>query len=303
MSATSLRLPNLIIGGVHKAGTTALYTYLSKHPEICPSFKKEIDYFLPLTFDREAGPIEEYAGHFRHCGNQRFLLEASPSYLYGKERIAEKIKAACEQPRIIMILRDPAERLVSFFSRAVASSVLPKDLSFDEYVRISIETQDRHDRDIYARGVREGRYIEYLPPWLKVFGHDLKIVFFDDLRRDPHALMRNVCQWLSLDAACYEAQEFTIENKTVHYRFRRLHGFIHRCYMSTERFWRRNHGLKVALRRLYNAFNADVRRDSVVDPSAVERLRAIYAPSNRNLRLFLVEQGYSVLPSWLSDSS
>lgn len=293
-------LPNLIIAGVHKAGTTAVYSYLAKHPDVCPSYKKEINYYLPLLTGGEPAPIEEYESNFDHWRGERFRLEASPSYVYGKRAVAQRIKEDCPGARVLVVLRDPVERLLSFFSRAVASSVLPKELSFGEYVALSFRKQDEPTRDVYVRGVREGFYVDYLRPWQELFGRDFRVFFFDDLKRDPQRLTADICSWLGLDAGCYRPQDFTVENRTVHYRYRAIHRFVHEGYMATERFWRRNHRLKQRLREVYNRLNADANRGpSGIDAATLCRLKEIYAPYNEDLKRFLLAHDYRSLPAWL----
>lgn len=51
---------NLIIGGVHKAGTTSLFSYLMDHPKVCGSTKKEIHHYTPLRYDEKVGKLDEY---------------------------------------------------------------------------------------------------------------------------------------------------------------------------------------------------------------------------------------------------
>lgn len=294
-------LPNLIIAGVHKAGTTSLYGYLARHPQICASFTKEINYFTPLLFGRDLPEPEVYAGHFSHCVNEVFRMEASPRYFYGRERIAESIKSLSGDARVIVILRDPTDRLVSYFSRAVADSVLPGDSDFGEYISISVEKVDSVEHDPYSRGFREGIYIRYLESWQRVFGGHLKVVFFDDLRSRAPALTVGICNWLGLDGSCYEAQEFQAANKTLDYRNRALHRFVKNLYMKNEAFWRRNEALRKFARKAYNALNADEgRAPARIDDESLSRLRALYEPHNRELRAFLISNEYQLLPNWLN---
>src|SRR4051794_41003093 len=65
------QLPNLIIAGVSKGGTTSLFRYLAQHPDICPSPIKELRYFEPLRYGEPLTPIESCARHFEHCTGQR----------------------------------------------------------------------------------------------------------------------------------------------------------------------------------------------------------------------------------------
>src|SRR6185503_15252511 len=110
---STLKLPNLIIGGVHKAGTTSVFTYLSQHPDVCASSVKEIGFFMPLKYGEQLPSLQEYAQYFSNCvSSKRYLLEASPSYIYGKEVIAERIKKELGVSiKLIFILRNPADRL------------------------------------------------------------------------------------------------------------------------------------------------------------------------------------------------
>jgi hypothetical protein len=286
---------------VHKAGTTSLYSYLGKHPQICASFRKEIGFFVPLMFDKEIPALEEYTKHFSHCGNEYFRMEASPSYLYGKEKIAEAIKKTLPDVRIIVILRDPTDRLLSFFSRAVSKSALPVDIALNDYLSLSEQKVNSTVHDVYSRGVREGMYIEYIRPWQHIFGHSMKVVFFDDLQQSALDLTKNICAWLGLDTACLESQDFGIENKTRQYRYRKLHRYVKDAYMKNEAFWREHYRLKQRLRTIYNFFNADATSPlQAADEAGVAKLRSLYEPYNQELKVFLESHNYASLPRWLN---
>ena len=301
MTESNPRLPNLIIIGVHKAGTTSLYTYLAKHPDICPSFKKEIGYFLPLMFGKELASVEDYSEFFQHCRHQPFRMEASPSYFYGKENIAAPMRRVVPDARIILVLRDPTERLVSFFSRAVSKSTLPADIKFEDYLSISEQYLGSDDYNVYARGVREGIYIDYIEPWQDKFGEDLMVVFFDDLNESALDFTQSICSWLGLRTECYSSEDFTIENKTLQYKHGALHRRVKDLYMKNEAFWRKHHRLKQRLRKVYNTVNADNSGGlKTIENASVERLREFYRPHNTRLRQFLESIGQGALPKWLN---
>src|SRR6185436_4887174 len=130
-----LKLPNLIIGGVHKAGTTSVFTYLSMHPAVCGSSIKEIGFFMPLKYGKQIPSMEEYSKYWQHCaGEKKYLLEASPSYIYGKDVIADRIqKELGNDVKMIFILRNPADRLFSFYERKKANTYLGRNVSFKEF--------------------------------------------------------------------------------------------------------------------------------------------------------------------------
>ena len=294
-------LPNLVIAGVHKAGTTSLYSYLGKHPDICPSHTKEINFFGPLAFGRETASLDSYAQHFTHWRDEPYRLEASPSYLYGRDTIARALKSTLPEPAVVLILRDPVDRLRSFFSRAVSKGTLPEGMGLSQYLEVAREKRDSAEHTVYSRGIREGQYIDYIEPWRSRFGDRLKIVFFEDLKADAGRLTSSIVEWLDLDASTYRPEDFTIENKTVHYKNRRIHEFVRTVYIRSETFWRRHDGLKKWLRGRYNRLNAS--RDDgrqQLDQEAVDWLHDHYHPYNDRLRQWLLQSNVTGLPDWLS---
>ena len=227
-------------------------------------------------------------------------MEASPSYFYGKAEVAEAIRRELGKVKIIVILRDPTDRVISLFSRAVSKSEFPEGFDFQEYVSTSEMKQNAGERDVYSMGIREGIYINYIEPWQSIFGSDLKVVFFDDLKDDPIGLTVSICEWLGLDSGCFKPQDFTVENRTLHYRYRTLHRYMHKYYMKHEAFWRKHRRLKQYLRSAYNIFNSGTeKRLSTVDGAAVSRLQEIFAPHNAALKSFLLSNNYRSLPGWL----
>src|SRR3712207_6768036 len=113
------RVANLVIAGVPKAGTGSLFTYLAQHPDICGSNVKETGYFNHYDPRRHTGPppsIETYARHFAHCSGERYVLEATPTYSYGGRPVLTAIRTVLGEPRIVIALRDPTERLWSAYT-------------------------------------------------------------------------------------------------------------------------------------------------------------------------------------------
>ena len=120
-------LPDFLILGAQKAGTTALYSYLRKHPSIIGPSWKEVSYF-----DRHyaRGPAW-YRGNFPNKLRTRGALvgEASPSYLFhplGPRRVRELVPEA----RLVALLRDPVDRALSHYNHERALGREP--LSFED---------------------------------------------------------------------------------------------------------------------------------------------------------------------------
>ena len=185
-------LPNLIIAGVGKAGTTSLFWYLAQHPDVCASDVKEIQYFTPLSEgDGILPPLAEYAAHFRGLGGRALPPGGEPAVL--PRRAAHRRRDAghpAERPRVIVMFRDPVDRLWSQF-RFMRSRLadLPDGMTFEGYVEACREVRERREpfsqeNRLYWT-IQGGFYGEYLDPWTEAFGDDLRVVFFEDLAASP----------------------------------------------------------------------------------------------------------------------
>ena len=299
----SSRLPNLIIGGVHKAGTTSLFVYLSKHPEVGASHIKEIGFFMPLRDGESLPPIENYKSYFSHCKDERYVMEASPSYIYGKDKIADAIHQHCGKTKIIMILREPIDRLGSFYNHIRSKAMLEENVDMYTFIQKSLEGINDHSKqDYFTRGVREGFYSDYLTPWFEKYGNDLKIVFFDDLKTRPMELTKEICKWLGISTDVFTESDFTVENKTVYYKNKSVHKIILAVNKKLEAFWRRNHNLKKKLRSFYYVFNANKSSGETIDARTLKLLNELYTPYNFQLLKMLQKHGYDNLPLWLIES-
>ena len=107
-------LPNLIVIGAAKCGTTSLHAYLDEHPEIAMSREKELHFFV----DRKnwGRGIEWYEAQFDASAPVRG--ESSPGYsaypLY--EGVAERMARVVPDAKLVYLVRDPVERVVSHYT-------------------------------------------------------------------------------------------------------------------------------------------------------------------------------------------
>lgn len=299
-----MKLANLIIAGVNKAGSTSLYHYLNDHPMVCGSRNKEACYFLPLLYDQPIGPISEYASLFSECGDEMIRMESTPGYFFGGERIARRIAEVLEHPRILVVLKDPVERLKSFYSRKKSTFQLPQDMSFEEYTEKCFSFSDEQlrlpENQLYT-GAFLGRYSDYMEQWFEVFGSDLKVVFFDDLSADPLTLMQRICEWIGLDPSVYDDYDFDVKNRSMDYSNKIIHRIAVEGNNMLSAFWRRNPGLKRSLMELYYNINGKPISKSYFDADTLHRLYSYFRPYNSNLLDILRSRNVENLPDWLSN--
>lgn len=112
-------LPDFIIIGVHKGGTTSLYDYVVGHPQVVPAFEKEVHYFD----SRWDGEVDSYRASFPNRARTRFVErrhgqaltgEASPYYI-SHPHVPRRVKRTVPDARLILLLRNPVDRTISAF--------------------------------------------------------------------------------------------------------------------------------------------------------------------------------------------
>jgi len=295
-------LPNLIIAGVNKSGTTSLFTYLSQHPDVCISNTKETCYFLPVRYKKKIAPLSEYIKYFNHYSGQKYIVESTPGYFYGGVDLAQTIKDALGTIKIVIILRSPIDRLFSFYKSQKGKLILDKDLTFKEYIKecesLGKEKVVLQEYNKYW-GVMGGFYSDYLDAWYDTFGEEnVKILFFDDLKTDALSFLNGICKWLGIDSDVYDAKKFIVENKSVNFRNRTLHAIALGFNKYSERFLRRYPAIKQFARAIYFKINTKIFDETMNEEERTYLIR-LYEESNRTLSLKLGEKGYNQLPNWL----
>jgi Sulfotransferase domain len=296
-----LRLPDLIIVGVSKAGTTSLFNYLRQHPEVCPSDVKELRYLTPLRYGQPLEPIESYAAHFRGCGPQTFAMEATPGYFYGGEDLARGLHRLSPLARTIVSLREPGERCWSWFRFVKSRTRIPKDMTFRAYLDRCEELRDAGTDGDYENqpfwGLGGGCYATWLEAWSKEFEDQFRIIFFDEIVADPKGTVKALCDWLSIDSDVVDDFDFPVDNKTEPYRNRMVQKAAVRLNRRSERFFHRHQRSKRVLRRVYYAANK-APAEATMSQAERARLDSFYKPHNARLTDQLDTLGLRLPSSW-----
>lgn len=209
-------LPDFLIVGAQKAGTTALYAYLRWHPAVLGPSWKEVSFF-----DRHYQRGEAwYRGHFpnalrlklasRRAGIPPAVGEASPSYLF-HPLAAERVKALLPEVRLIAFLRDPVERAFSHYNHelALGREPLPFEQAVDreeERTRGEVERMVA-DPSYFSHAwwnhtyVARGRYAEQLEWWFSLFPREQLLVLTSEKLSDrPAETYAQVLAFLGLPA-------------------------------------------------------------------------------------------------------
>lgn len=229
-----MTVPNLVIVGAPKCGTTSLFAWLAAHPAVCGSSVKETRYLLdpddPLfkikSNYRDYG-LAGYHSYFSACetASAPIVLEATPVYLY--QHTAPSVLAGLTPvPRIIFVFRKPSERVYSHYQFLRNNKiVLDSALTLREFVELNKSRDPRlpvrgHAREVVA----QSRYVDYLDRWSTRFPRAHLLAFlFEHLRRDPRGFMRDVAERLDIDPSFYDSYDFPQENVTYEIRSRWIH--------------------------------------------------------------------------------
>lgn len=177
-------LPDFIIIGAQRSGTTSLFNYLCQHPEIYPSFPKEVHYFSN-NYDKGLGwyrshfPLASQKKKIERDGKQKFITgEATPYYLshpHAPKRAYQIVPNAI----LIALLRDPVERAYSHYHHEVRMGV--EKLSFEDAIdkeeeRLGDETTRLMENENYRSFnhqhysyLSRGIYLDQIQAWRRYF--------------------------------------------------------------------------------------------------------------------------------------
>jgi len=295
------RAPNLFIIGFPKCGTTSVFTYLSIHPACCGSSKKEPGYFFRRRFDPSQYDLDLYLRYFEHCKNEDFVIEASVSHARGGKAHAEFLKHTFNDPKIIVMLREPTRRLYSYYYLCRDQRYIPSSMTFEDFLQEG--ERRRQDGEPLPESVWRGyatRYHDHLFEWMDVFGDDIFIGFFEHLCSAPGVFCDEVCDWLGIAPLSQFDVAYEVENKTIAPRNFALHRLARSVNRAAEPALRQNHGLKRYVRRLYQMANARREGPRGPTPDQQRRLDAMFAGANATLRDELRQRRPDlVLPAWL----
>ncbi|MBU0480053.1 MAG: sulfotransferase [Proteobacteria bacterium] len=294
-------LPNLLLGGPGRTGTTSLFAYLSSHPLVCGSQKKETGYFLNPLFNQPLAPIETYTKLFAGFTGQKYVLEATPAYLLGGRKVADAIKKVLGDFRVVFILRDPVERYISGYWHIRSKVLQDESLTCDDYLTrslgVTIESLQGFD-DLHYAILVEGKYADYLEQWYEVAGEDsIYIMFYDDLVRDQPETLRELLAWLHLPPEGI-AERMPHSNKALQVRSSTMQQLARAIVKNGEPFLLRHPNLKRALSEIYYAVNSKGKRETC-PPRIRSYLEDYYREPNRRLGVLLREKNTPQLPGWL----
>jgi hypothetical protein len=192
-------LPNFLIVGAQKAGTTSLYSILKQHSQIYMHPKKEL-HFFDRDSDYEDG-VNFYASYFRNTGEASAVGEATPAYLFLPEIPGRIVETLGGEMKIIAILRNPVDRAFSQF-RMLANMGLEKrsleeafsfNLNRLRNQGITFEKETSYlDRGLYSVQI-ENYFRFFSKEQIRIF------LFEDDFLNNTSKMISDIQEFLEVD--------------------------------------------------------------------------------------------------------
>lgn len=213
MGVKQVFLPDFIIIGANKAGTTSVANYLNQNPHIKISDVKEPMFFsstpkMATAKQEEASlakpffaiTLDEYSSMFKNCTSEvKFFGEASTAYLANPYTSASLIKKIVPDVKIIAALREPVSRAISAYKMCVGNGI--ENRPFKDVVKAS-ESQKTilkggHSVKEYFRN---GLYAQLLEPYFTLFNpSQLLILDYDELKQHPERYMTKVSDFIGTE--------------------------------------------------------------------------------------------------------
>jgi hypothetical protein len=208
-----LSLPNFLLVGANRAGTTAMHGVLSQHPEIFMSRLKEPSFFafygeepdpdrLDIVFfrNRLAITLEAYQALFTEVSGHKAIGEASTAYL-NHPAVPARIKSHLPDARVLAILRDPVDRAFSnyAFHRSLG---IDRTRTFSEALGSAPHWRDAKGGGFGERYVALGFYASAVRRYYEAFGREqVRIYLYEDWTTRPREVLTDIFRFLEVSDA------------------------------------------------------------------------------------------------------
>ena len=201
----NINLPNLLIVGAAKCGTTSLHNYLKQHPDIFMSKQKEPHFLINSDIGEDRihkaiTVLEDYEDMFKTNSIYKYKGESSVMYLAFPEFSIKNIKKYLDPDvKIIIMLRNPVERAFAGYLHNLRYNP-SENLSFEEAFEKS-EARYYQERDITpdTRYLHVGNYYSQVESFMSMFNDNVLVIMYEDYVNNIDLCLANVFDFLDID--------------------------------------------------------------------------------------------------------
>ena len=213
LTSNSRILPDFIIIGESKCGTTSLYNYMIQHPAIKPALTKEINFFnwshgKPQNWYNAHFPTKFKKKFSKNVFKKPFLTgEATPLYLFNSQ-VPKRMFKIIPNVKIIIVLRNPIDRAYSHYhdlgvrlggEKRTFGDAIRSELKILEEKNYVITDYDGNFTDRLYQYVVRGIYLDHLKIWMDVYPvKQFLILKTEELEKNPSEILDSVFKFLSI---------------------------------------------------------------------------------------------------------
>jgi hypothetical protein len=209
-----MTLPNTIIIGASKCGTTALHSYFERHKDIYTTTKKELHFHAYDALKRKIGgegdkylikyictSFSEYQDYYKDFNEEKSITDVSPSYLFFPDESIASIKKHCgENVKIIILVRNPVDKMISQYSHLYSAG--REALSFQDALEKEIERKKNSFSDMWL--YRESGYMSDKVLQFKKNFKDVLVLHSKDLNQNPKSTLEEIFEFIGVDSIGFD---------------------------------------------------------------------------------------------------
>jgi hypothetical protein len=267
--------PNLILLGAQKSGTTAVYNWLSQHPDIFGNAAmKDFPFFCrPDYYDHG---LDWFSRHFKGHAGQRYILHGYVHYLFLGDEVAQRLFRYNPELKLLVLLRNPVERAFSGFLQArktgdELTERFEEALQADRQGKL-LTLRERVDRSYLSHGLYSNQLEQYLRYFPK---SQIKVILYDKICASPKESCSEIFRFLRLDQG-FEPK-FTKKNAYGKTRFSGIESLIRKGVRSSSLRNILPLSMRSKIRDGLRALNTTAADKPEMEPETLKMLHDYYA--------------------------
>ena len=292
-----MKKPNFIIAGFPKCGTTSLHHYLGEHPEIYMPAQKELHFFTcDILSKLHKGPkdiivkktqinsSEKYLNFYKSVRNEIAIGDASPSYINYPSQF-KKIKEYLNDPKVIIILRDPIDRAYSNYLHLKREH--RETLTFEEAIFKEVERKTNKYSDFWYYKFNSTYYDKIIKA--KETFSNVLILTSEELSNNGEATLKNVYKFLEVDDTFKLNRKFNNFNKGGHFKeniFTKIIFQPSTLKNIIKKFIKPTPFLKIIISKIANIFS---KKTQIVDDESLKYLKKYFKKEVENLETLNID--------------
>lgn len=279
-----MTIPNLLLAGAPKCGTTSVYDWLIAHPDVAGGVEKEVFYLMDpydWKFNEKRnwkdGGVAQYSSLFPI--DKKIVVDGTTLTIYQESALEF---ARQYKPKAVFFVREPAIRVYSTFKYLKNNrSKIDEKMSFGEFLELIEQEYDFGGINQLSDVIGQSEYSKHIKKYVDAIGYEnVKVFVFEDFVRNPSAGMSDLCEWLGIDEKFYDTFQFEKQNESLEMKSSALNKLKERLspYLKSKR-------VRDVIKSIYYRVNSRPARkfETTDDAALITDLKARFKDCNAAL--------------------